>query len=329
MKVTITGATGLVGSNLAIECLKQGHEVKCTKRASSKTSHLKDFDIEWIEASLNDKKSLENAFRGSDVVFNCAALVSVRSKPTTALIDANVNGTYHVIEAIKNARVSRLIHCSSVVAMALSTNGSPVSEAQPWNFNQFGMDDGYAITKFKSQEIVLKESHLDCVVVNPTYMFGPYDCKPSSGRIILDIIKGKVPGHTPGYNNFVDVRDVVKGMLLACQHGRSGECYILGGENMSYQSIIEKIAYLAKVSAPKLSIPKWFAYILGYLGDIQEFVTNHEVKLNSKMVKYAFSQRFQFSSEKAKLELGYTTHSIDVAILDAIKWFKNNNMFEE
>ncbi|HEY0254109.1 MAG TPA: NAD-dependent epimerase/dehydratase family protein, partial [Kofleriaceae bacterium] len=202
MRVAITGASGLLGSNLLADLTAAGHEVVTTKRA--------DFASADAMAKL---------FAGCEVVFHCAAMVTVKREVTPEMTDANVHGTDRVIAACKAAGVKRLVHVSSVVAIGLSTNGQPCDETARWNFDEQGLLDAYAITKHQAEERVhaaIAEG-FDAVIVNPTFMFGPLDSRPSSGKLIINVVRRKVPSWTDGYNNFVDVRDVVRGMILAWQ----------------------------------------------------------------------------------------------------------------
>jgi dihydroflavonol-4-reductase len=328
MKATITGATGLVGSNLAIELLGQGHKVQCTRRATSKIDHLKEFPIEWVEADLNDESALGRAFNGSDVVFHCAAQVRIKRNATPDLIKNNVDGTRCVIDAIKRAKVPRLVHCSSVAAVAVSENGYPVTENNTWNFDKFGLNDGYAKTKYESQKLVLDASvrDIDAVIVNPCYMLGPYDSRPSSGKLIVDVARGQVPGYTDGVNNFVDVRDVCRGMIAAWRKGRRGEMYILGDQNLTYGEIMALIAKVAEVKPPPLRLPYAIASVVGWIGDLKETLTGRDALINSVTVKYGYCKGYLFSSEKAKRELGYKPGPLENGIRDAIKWFRKRGL---
>lgn len=330
MRATITGASGLVGANLAIELIKLGHQVVCTKRRASNVKHLSSFPIEWVEADLSNQKALSQAMKGSNVVFHCAAQISFKKNPTQEMLDTNLSGTTNIINAVKEAKVPRFVHCSSVVARAISLTGEPVTEDQAWNFDKFGLDDSYSVTKYKSEQLVLEavKNGLDAVIVNPTYMFGPYDSKPSSGKLIIDVIKGKIPTLSTGYNNFVDVRDVCRGMILAWQKGKTGQAYILGNQNLTYGDAIRLIARVAGVQAPKLELPKAIATIFGLIGDIQEKITKRDALINSITVKYAYCKNYKFSSGKAIKELGYSPSPLERAISDAINWFRAEKMID-
>ena len=255
MKTVVTGASGLVGGNLALELLSRGHSVRATRRAGSKIEHLADRGIEWVTADLSDQAALSAAFEGADAVFHCAAVVSVKKKMTKEIHDANVEGVRRVVLAAKERRVGRLVHCSTVNAVGLSEDGRPCTEEARWNFPEHGMADAYTTTKRQAEELLAREgADLDWVVVNPCYMLGPYDTKPTSGRLIVDVVNGKLPGNLPGFNNFVDVRDVVRGMVLALEKGKRGERYILGGENLSYRDVVARIAQVAGVKPPSRDV---------------------------------------------------------------------------
>ena len=328
MKAVITGATGLLGGNLARELIARDVEVVATRRPSSRIDHLGDAAIMWMEAGLDSHERLAGVFAGADVVFHCAAQVSTLRKASPSMIRANVDSTRHVIDAVRAAGVPRLVHCSSTVACALSTDGKPVTEDRPWNFDTFGLADGYTITKRKSEELVAEAARagLDAVVVNPGYMFGPYDARPSSGRLIVDVVKGKVPGHTDGRNCFADVRDVACGMIGAWQRGRSGERYILGGHNLSYREIMHTIAEIAGVRPPRFAVPRPIASALGWFGEAVQAVSKREAFINITRVRYGYCRDFIFSSDKAMRELDYQIRPIEESIADAIDWFREHGM---
>jgi len=326
MRVAITGASGLLGGNLAAELVAQGHHVIATKRAGSKVGHLDDLPIEWRDADLSGADALTKAFAGADAVFHCAAAVGVQREVTPDMRDTNVTGTQNVIDACITARVKRLVHTSSVVAIGLSTDGKPVDETATWNFDQQGLLDAYAITKHQAEDLVHGvRDKLDAVIVNPTYMFGPRDARPSSGDMIVKIVKRKVPGWTDGYNNFVDVRDVARGMIGAWQKGRRGERYILGGHDMTYREVFERIAKVAGVKPPRFRVPLPLAKLLGRAGDFIEARGKRPI-VNSTQIRYAYTDRFRFASSKAKDELGYTYGPLEPAITDALAWFKTRGM---
>ena len=345
MAVTaITGASGLLGANLSACLLAAGHRVRAIRRDSTRVDHLADLAIEWVDGDLDSPDALRAAFAGADVVFHCAAAVGVTRGVPPAMERTNVAGTQHVVDAVRAAGVPRLVHTSSVVAVGLSTDGRPCDETAAWNFDREGLLDAYAITKHQAEERVhAARERLDAVIVNPTYMLGPRDARPSSGKLLLDVVRRKIPGWTPGYNNFVDVRDVARGMIAAWQRGRRGERYILAGHDLTYRALFETVARVAGVAPPRLRAPHAVAWLVGKWGDLVERRGPPESRsdedtdrrapsakrspiVNSTQVRYAYTDRFRFASTKAARELGYTFGPLEPAIADALAWFRAHAM---
>jgi dihydroflavonol-4-reductase len=146
--------------------------------------------------------------------------------------------------------------------------------------------------------------------------------------MIIDIANRRAPGYSSGVNNFVDVRDVGRGMIAAWQRGRTGERYILGHENLPYKEIFERIAKVAEVKPPSLAIPRWVAAPLGWFGDVQESLTGKDALVNSNALSWGYASNFCFKSDKARRELGYTSGPIETAIADAIAWFRGRGMLK-
>jgi dihydroflavonol-4-reductase len=325
-RVVITGASGLLGGNLAAELIAAGHQVHAIRRAGTQVTHLDDLAIEWHAAELATVDAMTRAFAGAACVFHCAAAVSVKREVTPEMTAANVTGTANVIEAAIGAGVPRLVHTSSVVAVGLASDGAPCDETATWNFDREGLVDAYAITKRRADDVVAAaRDRIDAVIVNPTYMFGPRDARPSSGRLIVDVVRGRVPGWTPGYNNFVDVRAVARGMIAAWQRGRRGERYILAGHDMTYGDIMRRIAAAAGTRPPRLRIPRPAAWLFGKYGDLVERLGGDPV-VNSTQIRYAYTDKFRFRSTKAATELAYDPGPLEPSLIDAIAWFRARGM---
>jgi dihydroflavonol-4-reductase len=323
----ITGASGLLGGNLAAALRAERVHVRATRRPSTRIDHLAHLDIEWVHADLDDVGGLTRAFAGAEVVFHAAAAVEVTPHLSAAMRKANVDGTAAVLTAVRNAKAGRLVHVSSVVAVGLSTDGLPCDERAGWNFDRYGLSDGYSLSKHQAEELVrAARAEVDAVIVNPTYMFGPLVARPSSGKMILDVVRRRIPGWSTGINDFVDVRDVARGALAAWRRGVRGERYILGGERMSYRAIFERIARIAGVAPPRFGVPRLTALALGKAGDLYQRVTGKEPLINSTAARYAYTDRFQFTHARAVRELGYRHGPIDVAITDALAWFRQHDL---
>jgi len=323
----VTGATGLLGANVAAALREAGHEVRCTRRSTSRVDHLDALDLSWVLADLTDPAALAAACEGVDVVFHCAAQVDIRPRATEAMERANVDGTVHVCAAARAAG-ARLVHCSTVSAVGLATGAADADETTELNFAAHGLHDGYVDTKHRAEEVVRDavSDGLDAVIVNPGFMFGPYDRKPSSGTMILAVKAGRTLAWTPGVNSFVDVRDVADGMLRAWQRGEAGRRYILAGDNLCYRDIFQRIADVVGGTAPRHRAPWPLLWSLGKLGDVAERITGREQEMNSTKARWAFCEGFRFSSRRAEEELGYTRRPVEEGIGAAMAWFVDHGM---
>ncbi len=326
MIAALTGATGLVGANLAEALLRDGHRVVATRRGSSRVEHLAHLAIEWRDADLSDVDLLARAFEGADVVFHCAATVQITPRVTRLLREGNVVGTDNVLAAVRRARIARLVHCSSVVASAVTDGSRDATEDDPWNFPEHGLADGYSTTKHESQERVLDaaRSDVDAVVVQPTYMLGPYDVKPSSGQMVVDLAKGRIPFGAPGSQNVVDVRDVARGMILAWQRGKRGEKYILGGENVTYTELFARIASALGVRPPTFVAPYALSFAFAAVVEGACALVGRDAQLARSTIRYAYCRGHRFSSDKAKRDLGYAPGSPDEGIRACIAWMREH-----
>lgn len=326
MRAVITGCSGLLGANLAVALRDAGHQVRATRRGRSRIAHLDHLDIEWVDATLEDGESLTRAFDGCDQVFHCAAAVSILPHVTPALTEANVEGVARVLAAVARVGGPRLVHTSSTVAVGVSEAEAPCNEDSPWNLPAHRLDDGYATTKHQAELLVMEAAAAgqDVVIVNPGYMFGPLDARPSSGRLLLDVVKGKIPGVTPGFNSFCDARNVARGMIAAAACGQPGRRTILAGHNLSYAEAFQRIAAVAGTSPPTRSVPAWLGQGLGAIGDLQSKLTGREPFLNSTTIRWSFHPGFRMSSARATAELGYDVGDFEAAVEAALAWFRAN-----
>lgn len=323
----ITGASGLLGANLAAELIAQGHTVTAIRRASTDPSALADLPITWVSAGLNSTGGLCTAFAGADVVFHCAANVATSGRISPAMAATNVDGTRAVIEAAIACGTPRLVHTSTVNTIGPDPRGAPADERTAWAMDRFKLSSAYAITKWRGEILVdLARDRLDAVVVNPTYLVGARDARPSSGRLIVDVVNGRLPLWTPGFNNFADVREVARGMVAAWLHGKRGERYILGGQELTYRDFMERVARAAGVKPPARRLPHSAAWVGGKLGDLGELITRRESTVNSFTVRYAFTDVYRYRSDKAVSELGYVLAPIEPAIRSALDWFAERGM---
>lgn len=321
----VTGATGLVGGNLVRALRAHGRRVRVLVRTPPALAELDG--VERVTGDVTDPASLVGACEGVEHVYHCAALVSMWPRLAEAMWRVNVDGTDHVVAACRRTGVRRLIHCSSVDAIGLPEGDAPSTETTPWNWDRLGLDNAYARTKWESQQRVLAAAAngFDAVVVAPTYMFGAWDRRPSSGRMILEVAAGKAIGWTTGGNNFVDVEDVVEAMVVAAARGGRGETYILGNENRTYREIFGEIAAVLGVRGPRVAIPYPLARVGGWLGDLAGALSGREPAVNTITARMGYVRHY-YDPTKARAALGMRAAPIAVAIERAVRWFRDAGM---
>lgn len=317
--VVITGATGLVGNNVLRLLTDRGVPVRAFVRPRSTPDRsLADLPIEIVQGSLDDDAALERAFDGAGLVVHAAAMVHIGWRHADEMRRANVEGARRVAR-VARAVAARMVHVSSVDAIGLRSDGEPADEDTPPGGL---LECPYVTTKREAERAVLDEVDrgLDAVIVNPVYMIGPWDWKPSSGRMLLEVASGKGSFAPPGSNDFVDVRDVAKGILQAASHGHTGRRYILGGHRLSYMDAWRAFARVAGRMPPLGLAPPLAVRLAGWCGDVAGWFTSREPALNSAAAASSLLPH-NFSSARARNELGYQFRSFEATVNDAFEWF--------
>ncbi|MDP8254688.1 MAG: SDR family oxidoreductase [Candidatus Alcyoniella australis] len=328
-KVLVTGGTGLLGGNLIRLLVERGYSVKALVRSTSNTKGFDDLDVERVQGDIMDPQSLAQAAEGCQGVFHSAAMVTMWAPDFEKMRRINVDGTRNVLEAAKAAGVKRAVHVSTVDAIGFSTpdgwgtRNKPSNESVPFQNERFGVP--YMTTKHMAQQLALSynSDDFEVVVGNPTYMIGPYDVKPSSSRMVLEVKSGTAKVYTGGGNNFVDVRDVAAGLIAAFERGKPGELYIMGHRNLSYREIFTLIAGVVGVKPPSFALPKPIALIGGAAGSLYGHLLGKEPEINLTTAKLGYVEHY-FDSSKAIAELELPQTPIETAVGDAYQWFQAN-----
>lgn len=327
----MTGATGFIGSRLARKLLEeQNSEVYALVRKRSNLSLFSDIAdrVHFVNGDVTRPETLEKAVQGMDEVYHVAGFTYMGSngKKDKMLYAINVEGTRNIMHAALNAGVTRVVHVSSITAVAIAKkNGKPCDETSPWNFEEIGLR--YAETKHLAEAEVKKavEKGLDCVIVNPAFVFGAGDVNFNAGRLIKDIYQRKVPCYPLGGVCVVDVEIVVEAIIRAMQVGRTGERYILGGDNVTFKELNRIIAKVTGQRMLMLPLPYSLAKILLRLLAI--FHSRNRIsKLFNPMMFRVASEFLYFSSDKAIRELGMRTEPIEESIRRAFEWYKNEGL---
>jgi dihydroflavonol-4-reductase len=324
----VTGGTGFVGSHVVRRLCAEGYSVRVLARPTSPLSLIESLPIEVVRGDLLDPESLRKAVAGCDTVFHVAADYRLWARNPREIFRNNVEGTERLLAAAREAGVSRLVYTSTVGTIGFHANGTPATEA---DFPQpAALVGAYKCSKFQAEQVALRYAHegFPVVIVNPSAPVGEGDRKPTdTGRIILDFINRKMPAYLDTGLNLSDVRDVAEGHLLALRHGKPGERYILGGENLHFKEILGSLARITGISAPRHRIPYGVAWCAGAVNLAFSQVTGWPPRIPFDGVRIARHKMF-VSSAKAERELGYRPSPVAGALERAVRWFRDQGMAE-
>ncbi len=284
---------------------------------------MRELDVEVVTGDLRDSESLRGAVAGCGVVFHVAADYRLWARDESELYRSNVDGTRNLLTAARDAGVERVVYTSTVGCI-----GAPVDRLgnEDVEVRLEDMTGAYKRSKFQAEQVALEfaRSGFPVVIVNPTAPIGDHDFKPTpTGKIVVDYLKGAMPAFVDTGLNLVDVEDTADGHLLACEHGRPGERYILGSENLTLKQILTRLAAITGGQAPRWRIPHAVAYAAGLASTGWANITGREPRVPIDAVKMARKKVF-VSMDKAKRELGYNPEPVDGALKRAVEWFRAN-----
>ena len=325
MKILVTGADGLLGSNLVRELLRRGHTVRAFVQPGRQQKTLEGLNLEKFPGDLLNPEDVIKSAEGCEAVIHCAASTSVWPTRSDIVNRVNIEGTKNIIQTVRFNKVQRMIYVGTANSFGFGSKENPGVEGNPYRSATYGLD--YMDSKYKAQQVVLKEvqeNSLPAVIVNPTFMFGPYDSNPSSGAMILALHKGKVPGYTGGGRNYLCAKDAAVAIANALTKGRIGECYILGNQNLSYQEAFKKIAETIGVKPPSIAIPPVFAKLYGRLGSFIGNLTGKPPAISYPLSRIACDEHY-FSPAKAVRELELPQTPIETGIRECFDWLKEND----
>ena len=325
MLTFVTGATGFLGSHVARILADQGADLRLLVRPTSNLKNLEGLKAETATGDLRDPASLEKAISGCDTVFHVAADYRLWVRDPDEMYRSNVEGTRALLEAARKNSVRRVVYTSSVATMGFTSNGSPADEDSPVSLPE--MIGPYKRSKFMAEQIAMEagRSGVHVVTVNPTTPVGEQDVKPTpTGRIVVDFLKRKFPAYVDTGLNLVDARECARGHVSALERGRSGERYILGGENLTLKQILDKLEKITGLPSPKVKLPYVFAFAAGVVDEaIMGRLLKREPRATVDTVRMGKKKMFA-NSYKAERELGWKIVPVDDALRRAVEWFRAN-----
>ena len=326
MRALVTGATGFVGAAVAKALCSAGWQVRALARKSSDRSNLRNMTVEIVEGDLADAASLERALAECAALFHVAADYRLGARDPKSLYRTNVDGTRRILTAARTAGVGRVVYTSSVATIGIPANASPGDETTSVSLGD--MIGHYKRSKYLAEEVAREaaRSGMSVVIVNPSTPVGPGDIKPTpTGRLVLDAAAGKMPAYVDTGLNIVHVDDVAAGHLLAYERGRSGERYILGGQDMTLQEMLGVIAVLVGRKPPAIRLPYAAILPIAYVAEAFARLSGRTGRITLEGVRMS-RKRMYFSSGKAVSELGYRFRPAVEAFADAVYWFRERGL---
>jgi dihydroflavonol-4-reductase len=316
--VFVTGVNGLLGTNLTHQLLHQGYFVKGLAREKSRYKGNNDDRLQLIEGDLFD--DFTKVLAGVDYVVHTAALTCQNLLDYNDYWKINGNATIQLFHAAAKCHVKRFVFVSTANTIGYGSLDEPGSEEV--SIRRPFCSSYYAKSKRETEEYLLKHKHiLETIIVNPTFLLGAYDSKPGSGKIVLMGWKRKIIIYPPGGKNFVHVEDVAQGIIECFHKGRSGDKYILAGENLSYKDFFKRLNAVADQKPVMIKLPAGILMGIGVLGELLRRL-GLASNLSLVNMKILCTGNY-YSNKKSIKELGMTYRPVDYAIAAALKYFKN------
>jgi len=330
MKAFVTGASGFIGSNLVHELVAQGHRVKALLRPNSDECGLAGVEFERVTGDVLDRKLLEREIEGCDWCFHVAASYHLWLRDYAPMYAVNVEGTRNVLEAAGKVGCQRIVHTSTVGCIGLPkmVDGRLVPSTELDAISNEQLTNHYKCSKWQAECLAVKLMHngLPIVIVNPTAPVGPRDVKPTpTGQVIVDFLNRKLPAYLDTGLNWVHVRDVAAGHILAAEKGGIGERYILGNKegNWTMQETMAVLEEITGVPAPRMKIPHRVALAAAHVDEMISFFTGKPPRAPLAGVRMA-RYKMWFNPAKAIRVLKLPQTPPKQALADAVGWFRAN-----
>lgn len=325
--VIVTGATGHIGNVLVRELLARGVVIRALVLPDDDKRPLAGLDIETVHGDVTDPVSLKSAFAGAELVFHLAGIVTIMPGMASVLERVNVGGMRNVIATCRASGVRRLVYTSSIHAIAEPPHGTVIDESQPFDPDRVLGD--YARSKARATLLLLDEVRkggLDAVICCPTGVIGPWDYGISNiGQLILDFASGHLKSYVSGAYDFVDVRDVARGLILAADKGQPGRHYIFSGAQVQVPELMEELARDIGYPAPTYRIPHMIARTAGILASVYYRLLRRKPVFTAYSIDVLRSNSL-VSSARAREELGFTSRPWQESIRDHVEWFRTEGM---
>ncbi|MCF8236210.1 MAG: NAD-dependent epimerase/dehydratase family protein [Bacteroidales bacterium] len=335
--IFVTGGTGLVGSHLLFELAKTDEKIRALKRPTSNIALVRKvfsyynsnadhlFErIEWVDGDILDIYSLLDALDMVEYVYHCAASVSFDSKEKETVLKTSIEGTANLVNACLEKGIKKLCHVSSIAALGRATGNESVDENTHWKTSR--NNSVYAIGKYGAEREVWRgtEEGLDAVIASPSIILGPGKWEEGSSTFFTSVHKG-MKFYTEGVNGFVDVRDVVKAMILLLKSDIKNERFILNAENISYKKLLFTIARELEVKPPSIKATKFLSEIAWRAEKIRSLITG-STRLITRETANTAIHKYYYSNHKIRDRLDFDFMPVEQSIVDTAALYKRELM---
>ena len=334
--ILVTGGTGLLGSHLLFDLIRSGKQVRALKRKTSNTGMvhkifsyydenpaLLDGKIEWMDADLLDFGTIEDALDGITEIYHAGAIVSFHPRDHKNMLKVNIDGTANLVNLSIEYHIRKFCFVSSVSTLGRAVNNGITDENTFWSAS--GKNSVYAVSKYSAEREVWRgmEEGLNAVVVNPSVILGPGFWNDNSGlfRLVWEGLKF----YTKGINGYVDVKDVVKAMILVMEKNLFNERFIVSSENLSYQQLLELIARYLDKPSPSVNIPPFLNQIAWRVEKLRSYFTGSKPEFTKEIAKTSM-QQYTFSNEKIRRTAGFDFIPVEESIRQTCELFKKDHI---
>ncbi len=323
-RVLITGASGFIGSAVARAVLARGARVVALAEPGARGRNLRGMDVDRIAADVRDAAAVRRACEGARFAFHLAAVYRFWARDPRIFHDVNVTGTLNVLDAVRAAGCERLVYTSTVgvLGLAKTRQGRPADETSCADISE--LYGHYKRTKFTAEHEVLRAAAegLDVSLVLPTFPLGPGDLSPTpTGRVVVDLLNGKMPGFVDTAMNVIHVDDLASGHVAALERGRRGRSYIIGGENLTMRTLLATLADCTGLPVPDRRVPRGLALAAGLSCELIEGrLLRREPHVPLEAARMSATKMI-FDDSRARSELGHTSRPARDAIADSARWF--------
>lgn len=322
-KIFVTGADGMLGAHICRELLRQDYAVKALVLPGRKPAVLQGLALEMVYGDVLHPITLESYMADCRQLVHIAALTTVWSRRSPVVRAVNFEGTKNVMEIAQKYGYTRMVHIGSASSFAFGSREKPGNENNGWQGSS-SMD--YLLSKHAAQALLLRnfqETGFPVIIVNPTFMVGAYDSGPSSGKVLLELLKNRLPAYAPGGRNFVCAQDVAIAAVNALKIGEIGQCYIAGGENLSYAEFLHKSCQVIDQPFKLRAAPAALLKCFGLASSAVARIKGSPPKLSYSMAQIACKEQY-YDARKAQQQLQMPQTDLKVGIAACVDWFKAN-----